>query len=318
MRNSFYVIPDLFRDQLKLKLSEKGTCMKWNNLFAIFLLATLSLFTLGCSGDNVAGGSSGDAQNTMTDVRDGQIYRTVKIGNQVWMAENLNYKTEKSYCYNDSAEYCATYGRLYEWNAAMRACPDGWHLPLLSEFKTLVDAMGDTLTAGDNLKATSGWLQERNGTDDYGFSILPIGGKSASGEYINKEWLGYLWSSTESGLNYAYTLLVGAMYSAAKLDEDEGIYNAFPVRCLQGENDSLKSVILVEDSAVAACKTENADNCEYGKLVDERDNQEYKTVKIGKQVWMAENLNYKTKESYCYNDFAEYCTKYGRCIEGVP
>ena len=312
MRNFFYVIPDLFRDQLKLKLSEKGTCMKWNNLFAIFSLATLSLFTLGCSGDNVAGGFSGDAQNTMTDVRDGKTYRTVKIGKQVWMAENLNYETEKSYCYNDSVEYCATYGRFYEWNAAMRACPEGWHLPLIADFKTLVDAMGDTLTAGDKLKATSGWLQERNGTDDYGFSILPIGGKSASGEYINKEWLGYLWSSTESGLNFAYTLLVGAMYSAAKLDEDEGIYNAFPVRCLQGENDSLKSVILVEDSAVAACKTENADNCEYGKLIDERDHQEYKTVKIGKQVWMAENLNYKTKESYCYNDFAEYCTKYGR------
>ena len=72
MRNFFYVIPDLFRDQLKLKLSEKGTCMKWNNLFAIFSLATLSLFTLGCSGDNVAGGFSGDAQNTMTDVRDGK------------------------------------------------------------------------------------------------------------------------------------------------------------------------------------------------------------------------------------------------------
>ena len=262
--------------------------------------------------DQFVSDSSDLKQNIMTDDRDGQTYRTVKIGNQVWMAENLNYKTEKSYCYNDSAEYCTKYGRLYEWNDAMRACPDGWHLPLLSEFKTLVDAMGDTLTAGDKLKSTSGWLQERNGTDDYGFSILPIGARSASGEFINKEWLGYLWSSTESGLNFAYTLLVGAMYSGAQLDEDEGIYNAFPIRCLQGENDSLKSVILVEDSAVAACKTENADNCEYGKLIDERDHQEYKTVKIGKQVWMAENLNYETTESYCYNDSAEYCTKYGR------
>ena len=312
MRNSFYVIPDLFRDQLKLKLSEKGTCMKWNNLFAIFSLATLSLFTLGCSGDNVAGGSSGDAQNTMTDVRDGQTYRTVKIGKQVWMAENLNYETEKSYCYNDSVEYCATYGRFYEWNAAMRACPEGWHLPLIADFKTLVDALGDSATAGRMLKSTSGWLKDLNGTDDYGFTVLPIGGRSASGEYINKEWLSDFWSSTENGARYAYVMHTGAYSNVVQLDLYEGKYNAFPVRCVQGENDSLRSYILVEDSAVAACKTENADNCEYGKLIDERDHQEYKTVKIGKQVWMAENLNYKTKESYCYNDFAEYCTKYGR------
>ena len=262
--------------------------------------------------DQFVSESSDLNQNTMTDARDGQTYRTVKIGNQVWMAENLNYKTEKSYCYNDSAEYCATYGRLYEWNAAMRACPDGWHLPLLSEFKTLVDAMGDTLTAGDKLKSTSGWLNDLNGTDDYGFTVLPIGGKSASGKYINKEWLADFWSSTESKVEFAYVMHLGAYFNTAPLDMDEGKYNAFSVRCLQGENDSLRSYILVEDSAVAACKTESTDDCEYGKLTDERNGQEYKTVKIGKQVWMAENLNYETDESYCYNDSAEYCTKYGR------
>ncbi len=61
MRNCFDVIPDLFRDQLKLKLSEKGTCMKWNSLFAAFSLVAMSLFAVGCSSDNVAGGASGDA-----------------------------------------------------------------------------------------------------------------------------------------------------------------------------------------------------------------------------------------------------------------
>ena len=256
--------------------------------------------------------SSIAAQNTMTDPRDGKTYRTVKIGDQVWMAENLNYETEKSYCYNDSVEYCATYGRFYEWNAAMRACPEGWHLPLLEEFKTLVDALGDSAMAGSKLKSTSGWLNDLNGTDDYGFTVLPIGGRSASGKYINKEWLADFWSSTESAVEFAYVMHVGANFNTAPLDMDEGKYNAFSVRCLQGENDSLRSYILVEDSAVAACKTESTDDCEYGKLTDERNGQEYKTVKIGKQVWMAENLNYETDESYCYNDSAEYCTKYGR------
>ena len=256
--------------------------------------------------------SSIAAQNTMTDPRDGKTYRTVKIGDQVWMAENLNYETEKSYCYNDSVEYCAMYGRFYEWNAAMRACPEGWHLPLLEEFKTLVDALGDSAMAGSKLKSTSGWLNDLNGTDDYGFTVLPIGGRSASGKYINKEWLADFWSSTERAVEFAYVMHVGANFNTAPLDMDEGKYNAFSVRCLQGENDSLRSYILVEDSAVAACKTESTDDCEYGKLTDERNGQEYKTVKIGKQVWMAENLNYETDESYCYNDSAEYCTKYGR------
>ena len=256
--------------------------------------------------------SSIAAQNTMTDPRDGKTYRTVKIGDQVWMAENLNYETEKSYCYNDSVEYCAMYGRFYEWNAAMRACPEGWHLPLLEEFKTLVDALGDSAMAGSKLKSTSGWLNDLNGTDDYGFTVLPIGGRSASGKYINKEWLADFWSSTESAVEFAYVMHVGANFNTAPLDMDEGKYNAFSVRCVQGENDSLRSYIFVEDSAVAVCKTESTDDCEYGKLTDERNGQEYKTVKIGKQVWMSENLNYETDESYCYNDSAEYCTKYGR------
>ena len=257
--------------------------------------------------------SSSAAQNTMTDARDGQTYRTVKIGNQVWMAENLNYKTEKSFCAKDSAGNCKNYGQYYEWNDAMRACPDGWHLPTLAEFKTLVDAMGDSLVAGKMLKATSSWLDDGDGTDDYGFSALAAGGCSSSEKCVNEEWLAIFWSSTEGkALTSAYIMLMGAKYSVVQLDEEQDISGAYSVRCLQGENDSLKTVHLVEDSVVAACKTESADNCEYGKLTDERDNQEYKTVKIGNQVWMAENLNYETKESYCYNDSAEYCTKYGR------
>ena len=65
-------------------------------------------------------------------------------------------------------------------------------------------------------------------------------------------------------------------------------------------------------TVATSCKTEKKDNCEYGSLTDDRDGQTYKTVKIGEQIWMAENLNYEELNSYCYNDSAEYCAKYGR------
>src|SRR6056297_2464310 len=74
-------------------------------------------------------------EGTFTDFRDGQTYKWVRIGEQVWMAENLNYKTEKgSSCFN-----CGKYGRLYNWYTARNVCPDGWHLPTINEFETFIE-----------------------------------------------------------------------------------------------------------------------------------------------------------------------------------
>ena len=110
---------------------------------------------------------------TLTDERDGKTYKTVTIGKQTWMAENLNYKTRYSFCYNNKAEYCDKYGRLYTWDFAMEACPAGWGLPSLEEFQVLVATIGGLSTAGKVLKSTEGWKDGGNGTDDYGFSALP-------------------------------------------------------------------------------------------------------------------------------------------------
>jgi uncharacterized protein (TIGR02145 family)/uncharacterized repeat protein (TIGR02543 family) len=141
---------------------------------------------------------------SLNDTRDGKKYETVSIGGRVWMAQNLNYETpDSSWCYGDSAGNCGRYGRLYAWNMARTVCPTGWHLPTAQEWDDLVNAAGGAKTAGNKLKATSGWtffgsgwVRTGNGTDDYGFSALP-GGKRAGDafHYINQ--YGYWWTATE-------------------------------------------------------------------------------------------------------------------------
>ncbi|GBU21018.1 hypothetical protein R80B4_00906 [Fibrobacteres bacterium R8-0-B4] len=131
---------------------------------------------------------------TLTDARDGQKYRTTKIGRQTWMAQNLNYKADRSWCYRDSASYCKKYGRFYSWKTAESACPAGWRLPSREEWDVLAKAVGGNMDdeyentvewrdAGKALKTKTGWSglrccgddEEANGTDDYGFSALPSG-----------------------------------------------------------------------------------------------------------------------------------------------
>ena len=121
-----------------------------------------------------------DRFGAFTDPRDGRTYKTSKIGNLVWMSENLNYKTQDSYCASKSeSENCDVYGRLYTGDAAIYAYPDGWGLPGNADFKSLIAAVGGEKEASIMLKSTTGWKQEDlNGIDAYGFSALPAGGSS--------------------------------------------------------------------------------------------------------------------------------------------
>lgn len=265
----------------------------------------------------------------MTDSRDGQVYKTVKIGSQVWMAQNLNYEAKNSYCYNDSTIYCEKYGRLYSWAAAMESCPSDWHLPSKDEWNALFMAVGGEVTAGKILKSQTGWNNNGNGTDAFGFSALPAGERDDS-EYFRYDGdYAYFWSATKYDSRNAYCVRLYHDLELAKLFNLENSF-VFSIRCLKDYDSvaSSSSSSAASSSSVEVlppCKTETEDNCESGTLTDSRDGKTYRTVKIGDQVWMAENLNYaytsipfKYKEdasdstSWCYNNDATNCEKYGR------
>jgi uncharacterized protein (TIGR02145 family) len=150
-----------------------------------------------------------NAFGQFVDERDGQIYKWVKIGTQVWMAENLNYKTPTGSweCKYDSKN-SEVYGRLYNWNTALKACPDGWHLSSDKEWRILEKYLGLSddkayqtgwrgTDEGERLKSTSSWKSDGNGTDVYGFTALPGGGCFTSGKFEKVGNSGYWWSALE-------------------------------------------------------------------------------------------------------------------------
>ena len=305
------------------------------------------------------------AYGTMTDPRDNKEYKTIKIGDQTWMAENLNYYDKenpslksKSWCQSkpdeendangENAATCDVIGRLYSWAAAIDSaklytdkslvcgygkecitpvtvqgiCPDGWHLPDTTEWNSLFTAIGGQSTAGKNLKSQTGWGSGNSSTDEFGFSALPAG-RWDYNHYttINHTFryigiLAFFWSSTERKNGEAYNIKLGPD-DITKLENSQSRWG-HSVRCLKDDSSSFIAY-------VKPCKTEDENTCEHGTLTDTRDGQTYKTVVIGTQTWMAENLNYaytgvpynykgytSDSTSWCYNNDPVNCTKYGR------
>ncbi|MBO5422168.1 MAG: fibrobacter succinogenes major paralogous domain-containing protein [Fibrobacteraceae bacterium] len=184
------------------------------------------------SSTKVSSSSESDEKETFTDSRDGQTYKYVKIGDQVWMAENLNYETANSYCYNDSTANCKKYGRLYTWETALNVCPSGWHLPTDEEFETLRSNVGGSDVAGKMLKSTTGWYDYGNGVDKYGFNVLPAGFRDFNGIFYLAGKSADFWSATEDGESSAYRLRSDYDVETARLDYLNKAY-ATSVRCLR-------------------------------------------------------------------------------------
>jgi len=144
-------------------------------------------------------------KGSFIDERDGQEYRTVKMPDgKVWMARNLNYKIDNSWCYDNDESNGEKYGRLYTWDAAKAACPAGWHLPSHQEWEELKAALGCSWKEGHVLKATSGWRSGGNGTDSHGFSALPGGWRKPKGSFGDVWHWGYWWTATDGSGGRAY------------------------------------------------------------------------------------------------------------------
>jgi len=195
----------------------------------------------------------GGANGTFNDSRDNQEYKWVELGNQIWMAENLNvYRLSGSWYYNnDSASYSSVYGRLYDWATVMNGevsssanpsgvqgiCPAGWHLPSDAEWTELSDYAGGESVAGGKLKetGTSHWISPNIGaTNETGFSGLP-GGFCYYWEFISFSSItqyGVWWSATEHSAPFAWRRTLTDDYAGVIRGYDDKEW-CLSVRCVR-------------------------------------------------------------------------------------
>ena len=163
----------------------------------------------------------------LNDSRDGKRYKTVKIGSQTWMAENLAYKADSGcWAYNDSQSNVTKYGYLYNWETAKTVCPSGWHLPSKAEFETLLNNYGGRSDSKANYTAL---IPSGNS----GFSA-PLGGwryGNGNSDYIGES--GSFWSSSAEDDTYAWGLYMSSYKQAAYLNSYVKESWGFSVRCIQ-------------------------------------------------------------------------------------
>jgi len=228
-------------------------------LFVILFFVTIKT-SISCSEEKETTEPPVIEVGTVTDT-DGNVYKTIKIGTQWWMAENLRTTkfrngeeipntasnsdwmslSSSSYCYynNDFATYGSIYGALYNWKAVNDSryiAPEGWHIPTDEEWKTLINYLGGFNAAGGKMKeaGTAHWVSPNTGaTNSSGFSALPTGSRGGStGEF---GWVGLgndYWSSTGNTQTEAWAYYVGNNIAGClRLSHNKS--NGFAIRCIK-------------------------------------------------------------------------------------
>lgn len=241
----------VYRAKLNFKAVKKSGCPDCGD----FVGNLYECFTVTA----VAGGGN-ENEGTFTDERDGKVYKWIKIGDQIWMAENLAYNGPDAdgnsiygiYAYNDNEDNVATYGRLYMWDAAMAACPAGWHLPTDTEWNILINYLAangygleeNATYVAKALASTTGWeLSPYEGNpgnnpesnNSSGFTAIPGGTRDATGSFWymgrNATW----WTATETSPG-SYLATYKEVYFAAPWVYTYAYnfkQNAYGVRCVK-------------------------------------------------------------------------------------
>lgn len=199
-------------------------------------------------------------KDTVVDI-DGNVYHTVQIGQQIWMVENFKCThfrngekienvtdndewfnlTSSAYCnYENDTAYVKTYGRMYNWYAVndnRNICPEGWHIPSYEEWTTLINFLGGRDHAGSKMKekTTAHWIYDLNkrSTNSSGFTGLPGGLRSDSGNFFAEGGSGLYWSNTESDETSAWMIFLGSYDNDVVETMSGSKYEGYSVRCIK-------------------------------------------------------------------------------------
>ena len=246
-------------------------------------------------------------------------YDIVTIGSQTWMAENLYSQLMSPYCFQNRTDYCEMYGRLYTLSLTENSCPDGWRVPDSTDWKILLEAVGNN--SAKKLKSEQ-WA----GSDEFGFGVLPAG----SGN-ISENWKqsydateSCFWTSSETDEKNAAVLCFSSNENEVKWQERSKM-SLYSTRCIKGEK---KTVVKSSSSSVQSSSSFSVSKLSATILGDSYSvvdfNAEEGNMNLH-QKWMAENLQYwddsfTSTEKTCFDDYYAYerdngvdlCKKYGR------
>jgi uncharacterized protein (TIGR02145 family) len=183
-------------------------------------------------------------KQTFKDPRDGRKYKTVIIGTQTWMAENLAFKADSGcWAYDNNPDNVETYGYLYDWETAINVCPPGWHLPDNEEWARLICYFGGTKVAANKLKSSKGWGNNNSSSNSSGFSALPGGNWDANSKNFDLMGeSGFWWSSSWGSAgchppsSCAWALSMLSEWSNVVSDDEFSKKNGLSIRCVMDEH----------------------------------------------------------------------------------